>query len=255
MDVLRSLATPVGAVLAFLATGLALTRFVRRKRLCRIGWYSMLAGTALLLSLSLKPVAEWLAYSLENRYQLPTDDALQGLDIVAVLGGGMYPSGPLQQEAELGEETYPRLYQGVKYFKRSSARMLAFCGGSPRRGTESEAEVMGRVAMEMGVSEQQIVVETHSRNTMENLANLASLLPPGRGRRIGLVTSATHMPRSARVFRSVFPHDELVPMPVHYTYDPVSRPAQYFIPSSNHFKKSCIAVHEWIGLLWYEIRY
>jgi len=255
IDVLRSLATPVVGVLSLLAIGLVLTRFVHRKRLFRIGWYSMLAGTVLLLTLSLRPVAELLTYPLESRYQVPSAEVLQGLDVVVILGGGLYPSGPLRQEAGLGEEAYPRLYQGVKYFRQSGAGVLAFCGGPAREGTENEAEVMRWMAMELGVPEDKMLAETTSRTTMENIANLAGLLPQGQDRQIGLVTSATHMLRSMRGFEKLFPHDQIVPLPVHYTYDPVGWSRAYIIPSHGPFKKSCIALHEWIGLLWYEIRY
>jgi len=255
MDVLRSLATPVAAVIALLVTGLALTRLVRGKRIVRIGWYSAFAGTVLLLALSLKPVAELLAYSLESRYQVPSGETLAGLDVIVILGGGLYPSSPLWPQAELGEQAYPRLYHGVKYFKQSGAGVLAFCGGPPRGGMESEAGVMRRMAMESGITEEKMLMETNSHNTMENGANLAALLPQGQNRRIGLVTSATHMLRSMRVFEKQFPHDEIVPIPVHYTYDPVRRSGQYVIPSNDHLKKSCIALHEWIGLVWYAMRY
>jgi uncharacterized SAM-binding protein YcdF (DUF218 family) len=255
MHVLKSLATPVVVVLVLLILGLVLPRTARKKRPFQVGWWCVLAATVLLLALSLKPVAELLAYSLESQCQIPSSDVLNDLDIVVILGGGSYPSSPLREQAELANEAYPRLYRGVEYFKESGAGLLALCGGSSRPGAESEAEIMRRMVVSLGVPPDKMLTETTSGNTMENAANLAKLLPQGQNRRIGVVTSATHMPRSRKVFEAVFPHDRIVPIPVYFTYDPVGWSLENVIPSSGNLEKSCIALHEWIGLAWYAVRY
>jgi uncharacterized SAM-binding protein YcdF (DUF218 family) len=131
--------------------------------------------------------------------------------------------------------------------------LLAFCGGP---STQSEAELMKAMAVDcLGIAPDRILTETRSRNTKENAALLAPLLPAGQGRRLGLVTSATHMRRSHAVFRGQFPHDTIVPIPVHSTYDPVGWSVESIIPSVNDLKRSAIALHEWIGLPWYALRY
>jgi uncharacterized SAM-binding protein YcdF (DUF218 family) len=252
---LRSFANPIVALLVLLILGLALTRSAGKKRFFRLGWWCVLTATALLLTLSLKPVAELLTYSLESRCQVPPSDALKDLDVVVILGGGSYPSGRLRGQGELTKEAYPRLYHGVEYFKDSGASLLAFCGGPCRPGAESEAEIMRRMAVQLGVPPGQTLTEATSRNTMQNAANLAKLLPEGRDRRVAVVTAATHMPRSRRVFETVFPRDRIVPIPVYYTHDPASRSVTSIIPSGGSLDKSCIALHEWIGLVWYAVRY
>jgi uncharacterized SAM-binding protein YcdF (DUF218 family) len=255
MDVLKSLATPVVAMLALLIVGLVLTRPARKGRLFQVGWHCVLAATALLAALSLKPVAELLTYSLEGQCHIPSSGVLKSLDVVVILGGGSYPSGPLRGQAELAKEAYPRLYHGVEYFKESGAGVLAFCGGPRQPGAESEAEIMKRMAGPLGVPLEETLAETTSHNTMEDAANLAKLLPEGRDRHIGLVTSATHMLRSRKVFEAVFPYDRIVPIPVYFTYDPVGWSVESIMPSSGNFEKSSIALHEWLGLAWYAVRY
>ena len=76
MSLLKSLATPVAWVLLLMAVGLILTRFGRSKRLCKIGWWSLLVATMILLIFSLEPVANWLVYSLEYRWQSPSPEVL-----------------------------------------------------------------------------------------------------------------------------------------------------------------------------------
>jgi len=255
MTLIKSLASPLVWVLLLTAAGLILTRFGHNKRGFKVGWRCLLAGVLILLVLSLNPVANLLMYSLECRYPAASPEILKTLDVIVVLGGGTYPSGGLRQEAELSRYAYPRLYHGVEYFKDSSAAVIAFCGGPSRPGVESEADVMQGMAVAMGVPHERMVVEPHSLNTMENVVGLAELLPKGEGRQIGVVTSAVHVMRSKRVFEQVFPHDTIVPMPVHFMYNPDPRIVVNITPKVAHLEMSTMALHEWIGLLWYAVRY
>jgi uncharacterized SAM-binding protein YcdF (DUF218 family) len=100
-----------------------------------------------------------------------------------------------------------------------------------------------------------MVVEADSRNTMQNATNLAAILPKAQGRRIGLVTSATHMMRSRSVFERVFPQDTIVPIPVYFTHYPAAGVKEMLTPMVTHLERTTVALHEWIGVLWYAIRY
>lgn len=255
MTLIKSLASPLGWVLLLMVAGLILIHFKQRPRRFRIGWCCLLAGTLILLVLSLEPTANWLTYSLECRHQPPSAEVLGTLDVVAVLGAGSYPSGTLRQEAELAREAYPRLHRGVEYFKNSRAGVIAFCGGGPWPGAEDEAGIMQRMAVAMGVPAEQILVEPDSRNTMMNAAGLARLLPQGEGRRIGVVTSAMHMMRSKWVFEQVFPHDTIVPLPAYFMYNPAPWGMGKITPRVGCLEKSTMALHEWIGVVWYALRY
>jgi uncharacterized SAM-binding protein YcdF (DUF218 family) len=255
MPIIKSFATPIVWILILLATGLILTKRHRRNTTSRIGWYSVLFATVLLFLLSLKPVANLITYPLESWYAYPSAAELDSLDIVVVLGGGTRPSGGLRRDADLTEYAYPRLYHGVRVFKESGAKLLAFCGGPPVKGATSEAEVMRGMALCLGVPEERILTETRSRNTMQNAAGLAQLLPAGKERRIGLVTSAAHMPRSRRVFSRQFPQDTIVPIAVCYTCYPVGWRIERIAPSVDNLNQSTAALHEWIAMLWYAVRY
>ncbi|MBP7051381.1 MAG: YdcF family protein [Phycisphaerae bacterium] len=255
MTLIKSIATPVVWVLLLMAVALILTRFHRSRRGFKIGWCCLLAGMLILLAFSLDPVANLLTYSLECRYAAPLPDVLKTLDVIVVLGGGAYPSGGLRREPELSRYAYPRLYHGVEYFKNSSASVIAFSGGPSRPGAESEAEVMQAVAVAMDVPKERTVVEVRSVNTMTNVAGLAEVLPPGEGRRIGVVTAATHMMRSEKAFEQVFPRDTIVPLAVHFTYNPAPGLTAKITPKVSYLEKSTIALHEWLGILWYAVRY
>jgi len=167
---------------------------------------------------------------------------------VVILGGGANPPGGLQLHTEASGFTYSRLFNGVRIYKKSGARTLALCG-------IYEAEVMKMLAGELGVQEGQVITETKSGTTMENATELAKLLPSAEKRQIGLVTSALHMLRSENIFTKLFPNDTIVPIPANYIYSPFWYYPKGFIPSISTLSKSNYAIHEWIGIVYYSIRY
>jgi len=254
-ELLKSIATPIVWVLALMFLDLILTRKLSKKLRHKLGRCSLFLGMCILFLFSIKPVSNLLVYSLECQYQLPSDKILSNLDVVVILGGGMYNSGGFREYPELGGISYSRLFNGVRIFKQSGAKTLAVCGGSQIPSTESEAEVMETIALELGIQESQIITETKSRNTMENAGELAKLLSSTEKKRIGLVTSALHILRSEKAFRKQFPNDTIVPIPVNYIYSPYQHNVRSFVPSTDSLSMSNNALHEWIGIIWYFTRY
>jgi len=119
----------------------------------------------------------------------------------------------------------------------------------------AESQIMNRKALQMGVPRESTIIEAKSQTTQQNAACLADILSDTPIHRIGLVTSATHMRRSERVFQHHFPDTRVVPIPVNFQYNPPVMRLGYFIPNTRSFEKSQEVLHEYIGLLWYRIRY
>jgi uncharacterized SAM-binding protein YcdF (DUF218 family) len=252
---LKSACTPIVWALALIVLGLIFAKCLRKKSRPKLGWFLVLSGSLVLYLLSINPVSRLLVYSLENRYRMPGDKVLATLEVMVVLGGGIRPSGRFRECPEMGPITYSRLVSAVKIFKRSGAKTLILSGGNMGWTTESEGEVMKALALEMGVPESQIITETETRNTMEQAVKLAELLSESKHQRIGLVTSALHMMRSERAFRGQFHDDTIVPIPVNYVYLSPRWHITSIIPSAGELANSTAAVHEWIGMVWYPIRY
>jgi len=254
-DLIKSMTTPIIWVLGLLVLGLILRLRPQRKRLCFLGRILIIIAGLVLYVFSIPVTSERLLYSLERQHRQPDIEALSNLDLIVVLGAGYYPSGGLREYAEPSGLAYARVFGGVKAFKNSGARTLAFCEGWRDQANESGAEVMKAFAIELGVSEDKIIAEDRSQNTMENCTKLKMLLTPKKQRIIGLVTSASHMPRAQRVFKKVFSEDMIVPIPVGYLYEPQKGYLKKVIPSARDLQMSTEAVQEWIGMLWYKIRY
>ena len=244
---LKSLTTPIVWVLILMILSLILIIRPSKKLRFKLGKCALVLGICILFLLSIEPVSNLLIYGLECQYKLPSDEVLSDLDMVVILGGGANIAGGLREHAEATGLTYARVFNGVRVFKQSGARTLALCGGS--------AVVMKELARELGVEESKIITETKSGTTMENATELAKLLHPEEQRRIGLVTSALHMLRSEKTFKKQFPNDTVVPIPVNYIYSPDWYYLKGFVPSINTLLKSNYAIHEWIGIIYYSIRY
>jgi uncharacterized SAM-binding protein YcdF (DUF218 family) len=255
IELLKSLATPVVWVLGLMVLSLVLTRRPEAKRRRKLGRYVLFLGILILAALSTRPASELLLYSLESRYEVPSTEVLSTLDVVVVLGGGMTRFGGFGKVPEPSGVAYSRVCNAVRIFKQSGAKTLAFSGGDSEPGALSEAEVMRALALEFGVPGGRIVTETKSRDTMENAALLAKLLPSTKPRRIGLVTSALHMPRSVKVFRHYFRNDTIIPVPVNHLCSPDWSDPKSYIPSSDTLARSNCAIHEWIGMIWYFLRH
>ncbi len=254
ISILKAFAEPLVWVLVLMVATLALMRSGRKRRGVRLGWYLLLAATIGFYLLGSDYVSNALLYTLESRYRPSNLQDANDIDAVVVLAGGALPASDFRPQGELLGITYARVAGGVAAFKKSGAELLVMSGGSASRGDEPASEVMKRFAIEMAVPADKIVAQTVSRTTAEDAAEVAKLLP-GRGRRIGLATSALHMRRAERIFEAVFVNDEIVPIPVNYLYSPPRRKFKALLPSAAAIRLNSMVIHEYTGLLWYKLRY
>lgn len=114
-----------------------------------------------------------------------------------------------------------RVPAAVKLYKSGRAPKIMMCGGitatTPGR-TVSEADHMSLAAIDLGVPEDDIIVENISVNTIENI--LCAMLMLQREFRLNdvhrvlLVTASFHMRRALAIARYFFPdHIEVCPCP------------------------------------------
>lgn len=257
VDLLKLFSTPIVLILTLLACGFILPRDSRRgPRGGHAGYRLSITGITIFYLLSLGPVSNLLVYSLESRYAPAPECVLSDLDVVVILGGGFMSSGGFREYPEASGPTYSRLFNGVEMFKKSGARKLVLSGGCFKPGVENEAAVMKDLALRLAVPGRAIAVETRSRTTMEQAAGTAELLSAGKKRKIGLVTSAMHMPRSEKAFKKKFAEDFIIPLPVNYLSrrPDLNFTIRSFIPSAENFCVSSWALHEFIGMVWYILR-
>ena len=103
-----------------------------------------------------------------------------------------------------------RVPVAVEAYKAGRASKIMLCGGKLREfptGRYSEAEHMRQAALELGVREEDIILENSSLHTVENLRfaleALQQTLGLDRLQRVLLVTTAYHMRRSLALARNL----------------------------------------------------
>ena len=114
-----------------------------------------------------------------------------------------------------------RVPVAVKAYNSGRANKIILCGGALKKFQDeesTEAEHMYKRVLELGVPEENIIVENKSQSTVENilcaLVELQRAFWLNRVKKVLLVTSTYHMRRSLAIARYLFPiHIDIVPGP------------------------------------------
>ena len=110
---------------------------------------------------------------------------------------------------------------------------------------------MKELAVEFGIPKDKVLVETQSRNTRENVLYTKAILNKLKAKKVILVTSAFHLPRSYALFKKAGIDAVPVASDFYITdqrYNPFS-----FIPSLGSLALSSIAIKEYAGLFVYRL--
>jgi uncharacterized SAM-binding protein YcdF (DUF218 family) len=244
---------PVPLCLEILVLGLILIWFTKKQR---AGKLAVTFGTLLLLLLSNTTMSDLLLRGLEYRYPQPAitaGSALRDGDspvrYIVVLGGGYSDDPHVPLTSQLGEDTMLRVAEGIKLYREIPGCKLLFSAGSINEPVP-ESEVMSKVAQALGVGQQDIILESESRDT-EDSARLVE--PAVQKEPFLLVTSASHMPRSMAMFKKL----EMNPIAAPTDYMVKNRGGTFpfgFYPDAGSLKKSERAVYEYLGLAWAKLR-
>jgi len=209
----------------------------------------LLLSIVLIYGASIAPVANYLCYYLEKDYINNPTAGDKNIDAIVVLGSGTKEINALKNTFNTEIESL-RLLHAVVVYNKTGAKYFV-CSGKGD-GKTSEAEVMARLAGKLGVPKEKIRIESNSKNTGENAAEVNKMFI-NKNINVGLVTSAFHMKRSEREFKKYF--NNVVPLPAHYLYSsPTRNPVIRYMPQSKELYKTSIAFKEIIAQLWCRLK-
>jgi uncharacterized SAM-binding protein YcdF (DUF218 family) len=204
--------------------------------------------------LSSKWVGNGLLGNLERQYPTLSIEETPTADVIVVLGGTTVPAIAPRREVEV-TEAYDRLLHGMRLYRAGKASRLLLSGGviPELTGSEqSEAQQLRLLALESGIPEGALLLEERSRNTHENALYAAEMMRSGGWNRALLVTSASHMPRSAGAFRAQNIDFVAVPTDVRSADRPFA--LWHLMPTAYGLDKSTAAVKEYVGWCVYALR-
>lgn len=216
-----------------------LIAIIRRKQ--KVVLALSLSCAAIVYLLSIEPVKDALLSPLEERYKKPT--TVQG-DVIVVLGGGSYNTGVLT------DDSLKRLLTGFVLQKKLNTPII-LSGGSAITNLP-ESEVMKTVLIELGVDKSKIFTDTNSRDTIGNAIFTKKICQARGFKKVILVTSAYHMPRSVLTFKQA--GLDVIPYPTDFKMDKRYNIYSFF-PKMNVLQDSTKAVREYIGFLSYYLHF
>ncbi len=211
------------------------------------------AGIVFLISvwiLGTRPAAELLLRPLEGKYTpLPVEQLRhEKIEKVVVLTGGGYDLHNEALSSALPHASMFRFVGGMELCGRLGPDCtIIFSGTAGGPDGRPTASYMERLAQVLSPG-RKIISESLSGRTSEHPGNVKALL--GKEPFV-LVTSAYHMTRSIKAFRKA----GLDPIP--YPVDFLVQGGYYWndlFPSADSLEKIQIALHEYVGLLYYAMR-
>ncbi len=245
---------PPGGVLLILVLALLLANGLRR-----FAWFLVLVATLMLYLLS----TPWLSHQLATRLEVipPLQEVpVVGEDeraAIVVLGGGRYTAAPEYGGDVAGGATMQRLRYAVWLHKRTGFPLLV-TGGRPLNEALPESQLMAdSLWQDFGISD--VWQEDQSVNTWEHAQYVPAILKQKGVTAMLLVTHASHMVRSLRVFEQSAEMEgiKVVAAPTAFSVrGAMDRGiAGLWRPSAGALSKNVRFLHEWGGMLWYRIRY
>lgn len=126
-----------------------------------------------------------------------TRDTKTQSDAILVLGARSYKSGKYNP-CLLG-----RVNHSIDLYHNHYAQKLVFSGGIDLEDNQNESETMQKIAIEAGIPQKDIILETSSTSTYENLLFSTKSLQASKLASIIIVTDVFHSPRASLVARKL----------------------------------------------------
>jgi uncharacterized SAM-binding protein YcdF (DUF218 family) len=234
---------PVPLCIEILFLGLLLLWATRRQRL---GKSLVTLGAVLLTVFSYVPAAEHLLKDLEYKYY-PLKVKVNDVHWVVVLGSGASCDSNLPIANRIDPAGLFRLFEGVRLKNEYPQSKLLLSGGS--NTPAKSAEQMAKIVLEMGIPQEDLVLETASLDTEDEALIVKSIV---KNDGFILVTSASHMKRSMALFEREGMHP--VPAPTDYLVKQDCPGGYPSMPGVRGLEQSTTAFYEYLGLAWLKLR-
>jgi uncharacterized SAM-binding protein YcdF (DUF218 family) len=195
------------------------------------------------------PVGDWLYLPLEKRFEaspvLP--DTLDG---IILLGGFLETHGSDAWGQVQTNEAAERLLAFQALARQYPTAKLVFTGGNGTLNSDvsKEADSLPPLMESLGLGARELVLESQSRNTWENVQLSQTLVAPRPQEHWLVITSAAHMPRTVGIFcEQQWP---IIPYPVDFRANP-ERALRLELSFADHLTTLRGASREWVGLIAY----
>ena len=203
-DEIAKLLVPGSLSLLLTCVAVGLVLVILRGRLARIGRAGLIVTALVYCAFTSPAMAALVERGLVRDYRPLRDAAAaQGASTVIVFGNGLFLTGDGLVDA-MQRHTLENVLEGARLVQLLSPQHVIVSGGivDPANQRRAEADVMLDALTQLGVPRERIIREDQSRNTHEQVINIARLLGDQHIERSVVVTAAPHMPRVVALFRT-----------------------------------------------------
>ena len=191
--------------------------------------------------------------NLESEYPYQPMSAVPKADAVLVLSGML---GGFKSEygyvTEWGDPD--RFFVGVQLVQSGKADRLIFTRGQmPWSDSPPEGELLKQKAIEMGSASDQILLTSLVSNTSEESFAVKTVMEQNGLNKIILVTSGFHLPRAKLLFDEV--GIKTYPYPTDFKAANTGLNWLDFVPSADAFSNTSNGIREYIGRLYYWLKF
>ncbi|MBD2495036.1 YdcF family protein [Nostoc sp. FACHB-280] len=226
----------------------------------RIATGAIALALILLLFCSNAWVAKALVRSLEWQ-NIPSQE-MPNAEAIVVLGGATKSAFFPRPGVDLSEQG-DRVIYAAQLYRQNKAPFIILSGGRIdwRGSGEAESTDMASILTSIGIPASAIIEEPSSLNTYQNAVNVKQILQSRGIKKILLVTSAMHMPRSLKIFQRQ--GINAIPAPTDFLVtqgelqELVSTPKAALLnllPDTDNLHQFTSALKEYIGSFIYRLR-
>ena len=204
----------------------------------------------LFLIFGYSPLSNFLLSKIEDHIQT-SKYPVQQLTGVIVLGGSFNSGLESKERNEVFlNSSAERLTKALEIYKKNPRLIILFSGFSGELKPQgwSESDMAKKFFLDQGVKLDNLIFENQSRNTFENIKYSKDIIANYKGT-WGLITSASHMPRSFFTFKK----QSLILEPISVDYKTgTSRMFWINFDISSGLINWNIILHELIGISYYK---
>ena len=197
------------------------------------------------------PLSNYLLNKIED-FIKPSKYPIQQLTGIVVLGGSFDQELESKERNEvLLNNAAERLTKAIEIYKKNQKILILFSGYSNKINPIgwNESDMAKKFFLDQGVRADNLIFENQSRNTYENIKYSKEIIKNYKGT-WGLITSASHMPRSY----FGFVRQGLILEPINVDYRTGTSPMFWInFDIKKGLENWNIILHEIIGISYYKI--
>lgn len=231
----------------WIATVLALLFYKLKRK--KAAWLFLTFAFLDMFLFSLSPLPVYLLRNLEQQYSPIKIDTTNNKLPIMILGGGNTNDDNLPNINQLSDVALSRLAEGVRLYTTMDGTTVIVSGYSKKGNKPSQAEVMAKGALSLGVQPKDTIMLTKPVTTWDEAVEYKKRF--GTQKEFILVTSAWHMPRAMQTFKNQGLHPIAAPANFLIKKDPDTAMYNWW-PSASKLKYAEKALHEYLGMWYYK---